>query len=245
MLTEIQIQDNWNELMTLLKTDSRSEKLIAMYEAYGEDLAIAPASGNANYHNCFPGGYVDHVLRVTKCAENVYNLWKSLGAEVSSFTLEELRFAAINHDLGKAGDINLPYYVPNSSEWHRKNQGLIYELNKELSYMKVPDRSLYTLQKWGISITENEYLAIKLHDGLYSESNKPYYMTIKPEMSIRSNIVYIIHQADLLASRIEHANNISHISTQPTAKLSTPKTSGGTLSSSGDSVNFDISEFFK
>jgi len=65
---------------------------------------------------------------------------------------------------------------------------------------------LYYLQKANIPVSENEYLAIKLHDGLYEEGNKPYYITFSEDTAIKSNLPYIIHQADLLASRIESQN---------------------------------------
>jgi hypothetical protein len=53
-------------------------------------------------------------------------------------------------------------------------------------------------------MTQKEYLAIKLHDGLYDDVNKPYYITFNPDSKLRTNIVYILHQADFLASKIEY-----------------------------------------
>ena len=72
--------------------------------------------------------------------------------------------------------------------------------------MRIADRSLYMLHKAGIQVTENEYLAIKLHDGLYEEANKPYYITYGPDTQLKSNLPYILHQADLMASQIENKN---------------------------------------
>ena len=69
--------------------------------------------------------------------------------------------------------------------------------------MSVPDRSLYLLTSNGISYTKNEMLAIKLHDGMYDESNKVYLTSFTPEAKPRTSMVYILHQADILASRIE------------------------------------------
>ena len=209
MLTDNQINDNWDEFINIIKTNistGRREKLLAMYDEFKPELIIAPASSNKDYHNCFPGGYIDHVNRVVKCSRVQYQVWKETGAGVDGFTLEELIFSAINHDLGKAGDVTNPYYIPNPSDWHRKNQGSLYEMNSKLHYMKVPDRSLYTLQHYGIHVSENEYLAIKLHDGMYSDVNKSYYMAYKPELSLKTNLCIILHHADHLASRIEHTN---------------------------------------
>lgn len=243
MLTELEIQQNWDKFIALLKLDSRHTNLIKMYDEFANELAIAPASGNENYHNCFPGGYIDHVLRVVNCAEHLFQAWKDLGAEVDTFTLEELRFAAINHDLGKAGEVGKPYYVPNPSEWHRKNQGALYDLNKDLTFMKVPDRSLYLLQKYNICVSENEYLAIKLHDGMYTEGNKSYYMAAKPELSLRSNIVLILHHADHLASRIEHANMEKRASILKGSTKTTKSQKSTTLSTETVDIS-DIANIF-
>jgi len=69
--------------------------------------------------------------------------------------------------------------------------------------MSVPDRGLYLLTSYGISYTKNEMLAIKLHDGLYDDANKPYLMSWMPETKPRTSLIYIVHQADLMAARIE------------------------------------------
>jgi hypothetical protein len=53
------------------------------------------------------------------------------GADMSGYTTEELLFAAMHHDLGKAGfpgDGNEVYQVE-TSDWHRKNQGKLYKTN--------------------------------------------------------------------------------------------------------------------
>ena len=55
----------------------------------------------------------------------------------------------------------------------------------------------------GIIPTENEWLSIRLHDGLYDPSNEPYLKNFMPELKPRTSLIFIIHQADLMASRIE------------------------------------------
>jgi hypothetical protein len=52
-------------------------------------------------------------------------------------------------------------------------------------------------------MSRNEWLAIKLHDGLYDEANKSYLMSFNPETKPRTSLIYIVHQADLMAARIE------------------------------------------
>jgi len=110
----------------------------------------------------------------------------------------------MHHDLGKVGDLDFDYYTPQDSNWHRDNRGEIYKFGPELQYMKVPDRGLWILQHFGIKVTDKEYIGIKLTDGMYDEANKSYYVTYDPKFQLRSNLPYILHQADMMATRIEY-----------------------------------------
>ena len=46
-------------------------------------------------------------------------------------------------------------------------------------------------------------LAIQTHDGLYDEANKKYLFAYMPEQKPRTSLPFILHQADLMAARIE------------------------------------------
>lgn len=205
MLSAEQISTNLGRFYELIEahiSEPRATKLLALYQSQEELLALAPASSKASFHNSFPGGYVDHVIRVTEAALVVRNAWESMGATIN-FTEEELVFSALNHDLGKLGLGGKPRYIPNDSEWHIKNQGANYKPNAELPFLPVQDNSLFILQSEGISVTVNEYIAIRIHDGLYDESNKPYLISGQNESKLRTSLPLILHQADLMASRIE------------------------------------------
>ena len=69
--------------------------------------------------------------------------------------------------------------------------------------MTVPDRSLFLLHQEGIDISYNEWIAIKTHDGLYDQGNEAYLKSFMPETKPRSPLTYIIHQADMIATRVE------------------------------------------
>ena len=208
MITEEQILANWEIFIKLISQHipgKRGEKLVKFYEEHSDRFATMPASGNTKFHNAFPGGYIDHVLNVYHNATALYKVWADQGAFMNDFKFEELMFATLNHDLGKFGTEEGDYYVNQTSDWHR-NRGEVYTHNAEISYMKTSDRSLYILQNLGVELSENEYLAIKLHDGLYEESNKGYYVSYSDSYRLRSHLSYILHQADLMASRIEYDN---------------------------------------
>ena len=204
-LTEQQIVDNWNKLMKLIEDTfdgERKEKLLEMYKYFENRMVTAPASGKAAYHNAMVGGYVEHVLHVTDCALKIKNLWESERAMIN-FTDEELIFAAMHHDLGKVGDLDNDYYIPQDSEWHRKNRGEIFKHNPALQYMTVTDRAIFILNHFGIKMSQWEYIGLRLTDGMYEEANKSYYMSYNPDWSLKSNIAYILHQADMMATHIE------------------------------------------
>lgn len=206
MLSAEQIQQNlitFYDLIDQFIESPRKEKLLSLYKSQEELLAFAPASSKASFHNSFPGGYVDHVVRVTLASLQLKNAWDYFNAATNTFTDEELVFSAINHDLGKLGMYGKPRYVPNDSEWHIKNQGANYKPNTELPFLPVQDNSLYILQAAGIEVSLNEYIAIKIHDGLYDDANKAFLISGQNESKLRSCLPYIIHQADILASRVE------------------------------------------
>jgi 5'-deoxynucleotidase YfbR-like HD superfamily hydrolase len=195
------IQQDYAKFMEYVEQDSRSEQLKAFYKIFEDQLLSAPASAKVHFHNAYPGGYLDHILRVTELALKMASLYKTSNGFID-FTKQELIFAALNHDLGKLGTEDEPYYLNQDSDWHRK-RGEMYKHNDNLQYFKAPDRGLMMLQKYGISVTETEWLSIKLSDGIYSTGNDSY---LKND-GMRVNLPYIIHWADHMATRIEKDKN--------------------------------------
>ena len=205
-LTAEQIQENWDELMSIIDkhiSSPRKEKLIEFYEQYAERLMLMPAAHKKEYHNAFPGGYVEHVLRVIRCALKQAGVWQSEGADMNTFTTEELVFSALNHDLGKMGDENEDSYIPQTDQWRKDKLGEDYMFNTKVPFASVPDRGLFLLQSHGIQYTFNEMIAIQTHDGLYDEANNKYLKNFMPEQKPRTSLPFILHQADLMAARIE------------------------------------------
>ena len=205
-LTAEQIQENWDIFIGNINahiSSPRKEKLVEFYETYAERVMLMPAAHKKEYHNAFPGGYVEHVNRVVRCALKQSKLWDEEGADMTTFTIEELVFAAINHDLGKMGDNKHESYIPQTDNWRRDKLGEDYMFNKELAFASIPDRGLFMLQSHGIQYSFNEMIAIQTHDGLYDEGNKKYLMSYMPESRPRTSLPFILHQADLMAARIE------------------------------------------
>jgi len=240
-LTAEQIQSNWEKFIGYINTyisDPRREKLIAFYTKHEDEVAMMPASHKKAYHNAFPGGYVDHVNRVIEAALEFNKTWLMFGAE-ENYTVEELVFSALNHDLGKMGDGKEYAHKLSQDKWRKENLGEMYTFNKKLSYMSVPERSIKLLVDAGITPTENEWLSIRLHDGLYDPANEPYLKNYMPELKPRTSLIFIIHQADLMASRIEFekewlpkfSNNTEK--KQPSKKLDVKTKALGSIKSEG------------
>lgn len=204
--TTEQIALNYELLINEIKgctNGEKQKKTLELYEKLEDRIATAPASGTTGYHGSFVMGYLRHVLKVVDCAKANYELWTNMGANMSGYTLNELIFAAINHDLGKIGSLEQEYYLPNPSDWHVKNQGKIYISNPKLENMTVPDRSLFLLQQAGVELSTNEWIAIKTHDGAYVDENKPYWISWDPNKKFKNNMPIVLHYADYMAYRIE------------------------------------------
>ena len=205
-LTPEQIQANWGSFMKNIEeyiTGDRKKKLIDFYKKYEERIILMPASHKKEYHNAFPGGYVEHVNRVVRCAIKQSKLWEEEGADISTFTMEELVFSAINHDLGKMGDSEHESYIPQTDKWRRDKLGEEYMHNKSIAFAAVPDRGLFLLQEHDVKYTFNEMVAIQTHDGLYDPANEKYLKSFMPETKPRTSLPFILHQADMMAARIE------------------------------------------
>ena len=205
-LTAEQIQANWIEFNSNIEqhiTGDRKQQLLDFYKKYEDRIILMPAAHKKEYHSAFPGGYVDHVNRVVKAALSMSTVWEGFGCDMSTFTQEELVFSAINHDLGKMGDSNYDAYIPQTDNWRREKLGEEYMFNKKLAFAAVPDRGLFLLQEHDIKYSFNEMIAIQTHDGLYDSANEKYLKGFMPEQKPRTSLPFILHQADMMAARIE------------------------------------------
>jgi hypothetical protein len=190
-LTPEEIETNWKKMLSLLeKCGDRAPAALAMVEALGERLALCPASGKRDYHNAFPGGLVDHSLRV------LGNAMRLVGAFGWKIPRDSLILACLFHDLGKVGDHENDYYIPQTDQWRVDKLGEEYTYNKDIQYMTVPDRGIFLCQHFGLRLKQDELLAIRLNDGQYAEENGAY--KLKEPM-----LADVVHMADLISTKQE------------------------------------------
>lgn len=185
-LTEEQVIENRGIVEKIIDTFSEPRQCLVkkMFDGpIGEEFFTAPASSKEQYHACFPGGLAAHSINVIKHLHQITDLWAH-----GKYTNETVCFVGLFHDFGKVGDGTEVMWTPHKSDWHRK-QGNLYEVNPKCVFMPVPERGLFILQKFGISLSTDEYLAIRLHDGMHDETNRRYSMK-EPGLAI------LTHMAD-------------------------------------------------
>lgn len=189
-ITAEQIKENYDKFYKLATSaKGRGEQIKKFLDHFEERIALCPASSRTQFHNAFPGGLVEHSLRVLK---NAYAISKIYDDDISK---ESLIISALFHDIGKIGDFEHEYYLPQDSTWHIE-RGMMYKHNEKIQYMTSADRGLYLLQAFDVKLCADEWLAIKLNDGHEAEENRPYRMK-EPTLAV------IIHQADRAACQQE------------------------------------------
>lgn len=157
----------------------------SLQEFLGQNFFTAPASTNKDLNNAFEGGLIDHLLRTTKFAIKING---ALPEELQSTEAEIIKVCFL-YQIGKAH-----LFTPCTSEWHRKNQGKMYEFNDELISMKIGERSAFYALSHGITLTEIEYQAIVNHDKTDADKQSVFYT---------SNLGILLRQANEWAIREE------------------------------------------
>ena len=199
------ISKNWDKHLKIINTyiTDRKDQVLSMLNTMEDTYIMAPASGRKWYHNAFAGGYVDHVNRVVEYAVKQSRLYEEMGGSID-YTEEELVFSALFHDLGKIGDGESPNYIPQTDKWRQDKLSEMYTYNPDLDFMLIPDRSLFILQKFGIKINQKEFLAIRLHDGVFDKANEAYFFSNVESSRQKTSIISVLHAADFLASKVEY-----------------------------------------
>lgn len=197
MLTPEDIEKNWLRFCALCeKLGERAPSFAACLKDVEDRLALCPASAKTDYHGAFPGGLVDHSLRVLNhlVAINKAYDWK--------LSKESMIVAALFHDIGKLGmpgnDPSNDFYLPATDSWRKEKLGEVFKYNNDITYMTTPDRSVFFMQYYQLKLTSDEWLAIKLNDGFVLQENKPYCLKISP-------LVYGLSTADYISTMAEKA----------------------------------------
>ena len=201
------IKANWDKLNKLVEDNfegNNLQNIKNLFNHFEDRMIEAPASGRPNYHNCFPGGWIDHTLRVIETSLKTMELFVGLGVDVTT-KKEDVILAAMFHDLGKLGDLNDPYYKIQTDDWRRKKLNEFYTHNNDMENLSVTDRALWLLQHFNIKVSTEVWKAIKMSDGMFDVGNEDYY---RRSSDSRNILHYIVHFGDWMSTVAEKQHYI-------------------------------------
>ncbi len=144
---------------------ARREEVNRFEEFLREHTSWETAPASTRFHLAKPGGLLEHSLNV---AGTLLRLRETLAPDLSE---ESCVIVALYHDVGKVGAAGKPYYLPNPSDWHVRNRGIVYVVNQDLVHMDIATRSLLLIAPY-VPLTDEEAQAIRYHDGQYIEENR-------------------------------------------------------------------------
>lgn len=155
----------------------------------GEAFYEAPASTLTSLHNAFTGGLVDHLIKVAKYGALINEMLPE-GVKQEKEAVLKVCFLS---EIGKTFQ-----YKVCESEWHRKNQGKMYDFNEDLTSMRVGERSAFYALKHGVNLSEVEYQALINFEKSEDDKQAKWYS---------SPLTIILKQAIELAIVEEKTNN--------------------------------------
>lgn len=151
------IQENWDLFLGLVNNKISDltvrEPLVKLCKELEDRLAVCPASTRKEYVGAFPGGLVWHSLNVLKTMKELNKIYEA------KYSPDTLIVVSLFHDLGKIGNEEEDYYLPNESDWHKKN-GILYEVNQDLPPTSVASRTMWWLNSSGVPLSEAEVHSI-------------------------------------------------------------------------------------
>jgi len=136
-----------------------------------------PASGTVKYHSAWAGGLLVHTVEVIEMGIQVAD---TVGPGVIKHEkMDDFMRSVVKccylHDIGKVGDGETPYYLPQDNDWRRTNLGETYTINRDLdamAFLPIPLRGLWLAQKFNVFLTQDEMQAVTASDGPGSELGK-------------------------------------------------------------------------
>ena len=189
-----ELQGRWEKFESLLKRLS-DDNLNNLLSNMGERIVMCPASSRTDQYSCFPGGLVQHALTVTS---SMRSLDKAYGFDLPTASILKV---GLLHDIGKVGDLTKRYFVEQDSSWHREKLGQMYKYNDTLNKMSVSHRTLWLLQHFGVTLNNDEWIAIQLASGSHFEENR-FYVGHEPTLAL------VLQQAKAMAIHLEKNSEV-------------------------------------
>ena len=170
-MNEVQLVQQFDKYVSLLKRFFDESCVDAFVEDYGERLVLCPAGLTVN-DGGQPGALVDRCIRLAQTVKKIVQ-----GSDLSycvSVT-SAIRVALIS-DLGLLGDPgdDNELYVMQESDWHRDKLGQRYKYNEACSRVSPSHRTLFILQSYGMQLELDELIAVVTSGGMHLPENAFY-----------------------------------------------------------------------
>lgn len=168
-MNETQLIQQFDRYISLLKRFFDEDGVDAFVEEYGERLVLCPAGLTVD-DGGHPGALIDRCLRM---AQHVKKLVQ--GAELPVDPSSAVRVALVC-ELGLLGDVGegRDLYIPQDSDWHRDKLGQRYKYNDACSRTNATHRTLFILQRFGMTLSLDELVAVVTSGGLHLSENAFY-----------------------------------------------------------------------
>ena len=189
-----EIKSNWDTFDRLCRKsfeNDQTELIGSLLDTLGERILACPLSTKLEQGGAYPGGLVEHALKVTS------RMRKLAAAHETTQEVKSILRVGLLHELGKIGDLDEDLFIDQDSSWHREKIGQMYKYNENLPKMAVPHLSLYLLQHFAVQLTRDEWVAIQLSQGSHLDENR-FYVRNEPMLAI---LLQQAKQAVLLQSK--------------------------------------------
>ena len=170
------IESQWETFKALCDKLS-DENIGSLLDDLGERIVLCPYNQRESDPCSYPGGLIKFSLEL---AGAMRKLNKTFEMGVSTASIIKV---ALFHGIGKVGDLENDMYIPQDSDWHREKLGQLYKINESISKMSTTHRGLFTLQRYGVALTREEWLAIQLSGGSHFEENR-FYVGDEPDLAV-------------------------------------------------------------
>jgi hypothetical protein len=188
-------------VMLELFADEEHKPFRLMVKTLLPQLRDSPASSTVRYHGAWAGGLLVHTVSVMQVA---LTMAETFGPEFLNLAQRNdfrrsIAKATFLHDIGKIGDGDKPYYLPQDNEWRKDKLGERYMINRdldELTYLPVPIRGTWLAQKFSVYLSPEEVQAVVASDGPQTEMGRVVSTFLETPLTM------LVHFADKWVSQV-------------------------------------------
>ena len=163
-MEEQKLLDQYDKYVSLLCRVFEPAAVDSLSDTLGERILMCP-TGLTSPDGGHPGALVEFSLQVAQ---------KSKEYAPRSDVIKSAVRVSLVHELGKIGDLTEDLYVIQESDWHREKLGQNYKYNENCSRMNFAHRTLFLLQHFGFTLSQEEWIAVATSQGLHFPENAFY-----------------------------------------------------------------------